>query len=126
MFHQFQGFGIDILDVHVTKDGKLAKVLFTTPFHDRRESLMRRLEANAGRLKGYVGGMLKTKNTPRLMFVDAEKRKMEYAREEEAYKEIAEARRRGEGVEDEDADNDDNGDGAIPRERDDGLSTTVM
>jgi len=76
-------------------------------------------------LKGYVGGMLKTKNTPRLMFVDAEKRKMEYAREEEAYKEIAEARRRG-GVEDEDTDNDDNGDGAIPRERDDGLSTTVM
>ena len=118
MFHQFQGFGIDILDVHVTKDGKLAKVLFTTPFHDRRESLMRRLEANAGRLKGYVGGMLKTKNTPRLMFVDAEKRKMEYAREEEAYEEIAEARRRGEEVEDVDADNDDNDDdGAIPRDR---------
>ena len=61
--------------------------------------------------------MLKTKNTPRLMFVDAEKRKMEYAREEEAYEEIAEARRRGEGVEGEDADNDDNGDRAIPRER---------
>ena len=88
MFHQFQGTGIDILDVYITKDGKLAKVLYTTPFANRRDSLMKKLQANAGKLKGYVSVILKSKNTPRLTFVDAERRKMEFAREEEAFEEI--------------------------------------
>ena len=32
--------------------------------------------------------ILKSKNTPRLTFVDAESRKMEFAQEEEAFEEI--------------------------------------
>ncbi len=49
---------------------------------------MKKLQANAGKLKGYVSVILKSKNTPRLTFVDAESRKMEFAREEEAFEEI--------------------------------------
>ena len=102
MFHVFQGTGIDILDVYVTKDGKFAKVLFATPFQDRRESLARKLEVNAGKLKSYVSSILKSKNTPRLTFVDAEKRKMEYARETAAFEEIRRERiERGEEEEEE-------------------------
>ena len=95
MFHVFQGTGIDILDVYVTKDGKLLKVLYTTLFHDRRDSLMRKLEVNAGKLKSYVSSILKSKNTPRLTFVDAEKRKMEYACERKAAFEERESESRG-------------------------------
>ncbi|CCO15147.1 predicted protein [Bathycoccus prasinos] len=117
MFHVFQGTGIDILDVYVTKDGKFAKVLFATPFQDRRESLARKLEVNAGKLKSYVSSILKSKNTPRLTFVDAEKRKMEYARETAAFEEIRRERiERGEEEEEGEEGEDGEEGGVIPKD----------
>jgi|TARA_B110000459_G_scaffold45251_1_gene50096 ribosome-binding factor A len=119
MFHVFQGTGIDILDVYVTKDGKFAKVLFATPFQDRRESLARKLEVNAGKLKSYVSTILKSKNTPRLTFVDAEKRKMEYARETAAFEEIRRERiERGE--EEEEGEEGEEGEESVALPKDDG------
>lgn len=100
MFHNFQGLGIDILDVYITKDGKLAKVLFTTPFKEKSDILMKKLKANAGKLKGFVSGILGSKNTPRLEFVDADAKKMEYAREDEEFLAIERERREKEKEED--------------------------
>ena len=74
MHHRFEDTGVTILEVRMARDFKLAHVRWTVADGGDRREAARALRANATKLRSLAARMLRSKHTPRLEFVDDERR----------------------------------------------------
>ena len=74
MHHRFEDTGVTILEVRMARDFKLAHVRWTVADGGDRREAARALRANATKLRTLAARMLRSKHTPRLEFVDDERR----------------------------------------------------